>query len=106
MIATISVATCTASIFVLLERYALENPRHSQIPCWLRWLDLELTGRRKKSQYGQEAGNELVQERESLIDNSAENRDIHTEMPDSMDSRRQVSNLMSFYATEFTEWIA
>ncbi|CAD5226726.1 unnamed protein product [Bursaphelenchus xylophilus] len=38
LILIISVATCTSSIFVHLEKYALRNPSFSAVPMWLRWL--------------------------------------------------------------------
>ncbi len=100
MIATISVATCTTSVFVLLERYALENPCQSQIPCWLRWLDIELHDGHKKrsSRHGHEAGNEPIEDKELFIDNMypAVNRDTDAKKPDSVDSRKQVTHWMSF----------
>uniref|UniRef100_A0A1I7XDL1 Neur_chan_LBD domain-containing protein n=1 Tax=Heterorhabditis bacteriophora TaxID=37862 RepID=A0A1I7XDL1_HETBA len=38
MIFIISIATCTSSIFVHLEKYALKNPSWQAVPWYLRWL--------------------------------------------------------------------
>ncbi|CAD5218984.1 unnamed protein product [Bursaphelenchus okinawaensis] len=38
LILIISVATCTSTIFVHLEKFALRNPSFSSVPMWLRWL--------------------------------------------------------------------
>jgi len=38
LILTISVSTCTTSIFVQLERFALRKPSFSAVPYWLRFL--------------------------------------------------------------------
>uniref|UniRef100_A0A914GV24 Neurotransmitter-gated ion-channel transmembrane domain-containing protein n=1 Tax=Globodera rostochiensis TaxID=31243 RepID=A0A914GV24_GLORO len=38
LISVISVATCTSSIFVHLEKYAIRNPGFQSVPQWLRFL--------------------------------------------------------------------
>ncbi|PAV61521.1 hypothetical protein WR25_09850 isoform D [Diploscapter pachys] len=38
LIFTISIATCSTSIFVHLEKYALRNPSWESVPWYLRWL--------------------------------------------------------------------
>ncbi|CAI5449446.1 unnamed protein product [Caenorhabditis angaria] len=38
LICIVSIATCTSSIFVHLEKYALRNPSWQSVPWWIRWL--------------------------------------------------------------------
>lgn len=38
LILIISVATCTSSVFVHLEKFALRHPAFSAVPPWLQWL--------------------------------------------------------------------
>lgn len=89
LIFCISTCTCTTSIFVILERYALEHPEREKIPKCLLWLDFNspspctliffgIMGRRKKRR---------ERDREMVIDIEPDEKQLSFPEPETLDDR-------------------